>query len=365
MTSSFPPDCPSAPTHVEPQWLNWHLKTVGLLTETTVKSVQCEPIGASVGFLSRMARIVPEYSEPTSTGPASMILKMETREPNFRAVANRLRAFDREVGFYRHVAPGAATRLPRLYASDAAGGGGWMLMEDLSHLENGDQVHGLTNAQVTMALKHMAVVHAASWNQQTLADYDWLPDDSFWFREDLSEVWPKFREHYQLRIGSAGTALIEQVLERSSLIDAAIAARPRTLVHGDLRADNLLLGKPGSEDEVLILDWQTTTRSLGAIDVAMLIGGSEPPPERAGHYQEIFDSWRATLLANGVVDYQRDHALQDLRLALLSCLRIPLKVFAELGGPDFKNAREAQLADVFILRHTSAALEFEAASAMP
>ena len=66
-----------------------------------------------------------------------------------------------------------------------------------------------------------------------------------------------------------------------------------------------------------------------------------------------------------MTNYQRDDALRDLRLALLSCLRIPLKVFEELGGPDFKNAREAQLADVFILRHTSAALEFEAAGAMP
>ena len=136
-------------------------------------------------------------------------------------------------------------------------------------------------------------------------------------------------------------------------------------MHGDLRSDNLLLGEPGSEDEVLILDWQTATRSLGAIDVAMLIGGSEPPPERAGHYQELFDSWLITLSANGVGDYKRDEALRDLRLALLSCLRISLKVFEELGGPDFKNAREAQLADVFILRHTSAALEFDAASAMP
>jgi hypothetical protein len=170
MSPLLPPDCPSDPTQVEPKWLNWHLKAASLLTETTVESVQCEPIGASVGFLSRMARIVPQYSGPTPAGPASMILKMETHEPNFRAVADQLRAFDREVGFYRHVAPRAATRLPWLYASDAAGGGGWMLMEDLSHLENGDQVHGLSNAQVNMALKHMAVVHAAGWNQETPAD---------------------------------------------------------------------------------------------------------------------------------------------------------------------------------------------------
>jgi len=365
LTTDQPPPSPADPNQVEVDWLDWHLRAAGLLPEAAVESLHCEPMGASVGFLSRMARIVPHYSGPVPVALKSMVLKLETDRPNFREVADRLRAFDREVGFYRQIAPHVATRLPRLYASHAAGGGGWLLMEDLSHLDNGDQVHGMSNSQVKMALKHMAVVHATAWNSETLADYDWLPDDSFWFREDLSDVWPKFREHYQLRIGSAGAALIERVLERDDLLDAAITARPRTLVHGDLRADNLLLGEPGSEDEVLILDWQTATRSLGAIDVAMLIGGSEPPPERAGHYQEIFDSWLVTLSANGVGDYKRDEALRDLRLALLSCLRIPLKVFEELGGPDFKNAREAQLADVFILRHTSAALEFDAASAMP
>lgn len=139
-----PPECPSDPTQVEPQWLNWHLKAAGLLSEATVVSVRCEPMGASVGFLSRMARIVPQYSGPVPGILKSMVLKLETNRPNFRAIADRLRAFDREVGFYRQIAPHVATRLPRLYASHAAGGGGWLLMEDLSHLDNGDQVHGMS-----------------------------------------------------------------------------------------------------------------------------------------------------------------------------------------------------------------------------
>ncbi len=186
MTTDQPPPSPANPNQVEVDWLDWHLRAAGLLPEATVESLHCEPVGASVGFLSRMASIVPHYSGPVPGVLKSMILKLETDRPNFR-------------------------------------------------------------------------------------------------------------EHYQLRIGSVGATLIERVLERDDLPDAAITARPRTLVHGDLRADNLLLDEPGSEDEVLILDWKTATRSLGAIDVAMLIGGSEPPPERAGHYQELFDSWLVTL----------------------------------------------------------------------
>ena len=42
-----------------------------------------------------------------------------------------------------------------------------------------------------------------------------------------------------------------------------------------------------------------------------------------------------------------------------------IKAVKGLGGPDFATARTAQLADVLILRHTSAALEFDAGAILP
>ncbi len=360
-----PPPPPSDPAQVDAAWLAWHLREAGLLQEITIQSVRCEPFGESVGFLSRMAKLVPTYSSQHPELPQSLVLKMETQHPNFRAVADRLRAFDREVGFYQNMASQTPTRLPKMYAGNAEGGGGWLLMEDLSHLKPGDQVHGLSNSQVETALGHIAAVHATFWENPQLQNFAWLPEHDFWFREDLHEIWPRFRDNYELRIGHEAKTLIEWILANCEQLDAAIAQRSHTLVHGDLRGDNLLLGEPGSEDEVLILDWQTVTQSLGAIDVAMLIGGSDPPAERAGHYQELFEAWFDVLSSHGVRHYSKKDALTDLRLALLSCLRIPLKVFLELKGPEFCNAREAQLADCFILRHTSAALEFDAKSAMP
>jgi len=360
-----PPDPPSDPSQVDVAWLAWHLREAGLLKTGTIQHLHCEPFGQSIGFLSRMAKLVPTYSAQNPVDPESLILKIDTLDPNFRAVADRLRAFDREVGFYQNMAPQASIRLPKVYASNGDGGSGWLLMEDLSHLDRGDQIHGLSNSQVETTLGHIAAVHATFWQSPQLQNIAWLPEHDFWFCEDLREVWPQFRDRYALRIGQDAKALIEWVLEHSNQLDAAIAERSHTLVHGDLRADNLLLGEPGSEEEVLILDWQTVTRSLGAIDVAMIIGGSDPPAERAGHYEELFEAWFDALMSHGIRQYSKNEALLDLRLAFLSCLRIPLKVFQELRGPDFRNAREAQLADCFILRHASAALEFNAQSAMP
>jgi len=359
------PKPPTDPREIDPAWLDWHLREANALGDTTVVGVTTESLGKSVGFLSRMARIAPQYSTDTAAAPASLVIKLETKDPKLRDIADRLHAFDREIGFYRDMAPHVPTRLARVYASGAEDDVSWLLLEDLSRLAPGDQVRGLSNRQVEMALRHIGAVHAASWEDPTLEKHDWLPAHDFLFDDDFDETWPRFREHYELRIGHEATALLERVLERQDLLEARIAERPYTLVHGDLRADNLLLGDEGTDEEVLILDWQTATRSLAPIDVAQLIGGSEPPPERAGHYRGLFTGWLETLRTHGVTHYREDDAYRDLCLGLLTCMRIPLQAFKGLGGPDFATARTAQLADVLILRHTSAALEFDAGAILP
>ena len=362
---SRPPKSPEDPLEIDPGWLEWHLRDADRLGDATVLEVEAKPLGEAVGFLSRMARLEPRYSGDSKAAPSSLIIKLETNDPKLRGVADRLHAFRREIGFYRHMAPDAPTRLAKVYASGDKEGAAWLLFEDLARLTPGDQVRGLSNRQVEMALRHIAAVHAASWQDPRLEHYDWLPAHDFFFQEDFEKTWPVFRENYALRIGREGTALLERVLERQDLLEAKIAERPMTLVHGDLRADNLLLGEEGSDEEVLILDWQTATRSLAAIDVAQVVGGSEPPPERAGHTHGLFRAWHDTLRSHGVDTYSAEEALADLRLSLLSCMRIPLLAFKSLGGPDFEGARPAQLADALALRHTSAALELGAGAVLP
>lgn len=359
------PNPPTNPSEVDPKWLDWHLRAAGLIDTEAVVEVRAEAFGESVGFLSRMARLAPKYSLDTTTAPASLVIKLETIDPRLRGVADRLHAFDREIGFYQNMAPLAPTRLPRVFASGNDNGVRWLVMEDLARLTPGDQIRGLSNRQVEMALRHMAAIHAANWEDPSLEKHDWLPANDFLFQDDFEATWPLFREHYELRIGHDATALLERVLERLDQLEARIAERPYTLVHGDLRADNLLFGEQATDEEVMILDWQTATRSVAAIDVAQLIGGSEPPPERAGHYRGLFASWLETLGKHGVKHYGEEDAYHDVCLGLLTCMRIPLLAFKALGGPTFETARSAQLADVLILRHTSAALDLDAGAVLP
>src|SRR5207253_5419777 len=122
-------------------------------------------------------------------------------------------------------------------------------------------------------------------------------------------------------VGAAGRAVGERLLGGGAAwVEAEIERRPRTVVHSDLRADNLLFGTPGSDDAVLIVDWQIAIRSMGAFDVARLMGGSELPGERRGHQFEVLRAWHQALRESGVDDYAYDDAVRDFRLGALAAL---------------------------------------------
>jgi hypothetical protein len=137
--------------------------------------------------------------------------------------------------------------------------------------------------------------------------------------------------------------------------------RPATLIHSDLRGDNLL--HDAATGDVIVIDWGMTTRSLGAIDPARLLGGSEPPPERRGHQLETFATWYDALGRAGVRNYGAEEALEDFRLAVLYCLFIPVKVLA-MVGPD-AGGRSGRLCDAQARRFFASALELDAGRLLP
>ncbi len=75
------------------------------------------------------------------------------------------------------------------------------------------------------------------------------------------------------------------------------------------------------------------TRSLGAMDVARLLDGSELASERTGHPLDVLSAWHETLCREGVRNYGFDAALEDLRLGVLVNLGIPVR-FSVIVGSD-------------------------------
>ena len=58
---------------------------------------------------------------------------------------------------------------------------------------------------------------------------------------------------------------------------------PRTIVHGDFRADNLLFGPA----RPVVLDWQTASFGTGTSDLSYFLGSSLPVPVRQQHEEAL------------------------------------------------------------------------------
>ena len=328
-----------------------------------VRGFEEEVIGAGRGFISTTWRLVLD-TDPPGLAPGSVVLKSETSNPQFRAIGRQERAFEREVSFYRDLAPRIDAHLPTIYACGNGEDDNWLLMEDLSALRAGDQVRGLSQREARAALERIAAVHAAYWMDPQLQAQPWLPSHTFWFQGEFDDLLEGFEAEYGLRIGERTMALVRQVVDRNDAIDQALEQRPWTLVHGDLRADNLLFGEPGDRDEALILDWQTVNRSLGAIDLAFLVGGSEPPVERSGHLFELLEFWHGALVVQGVRDYSLADARYDLQLAALRCLTAVLQLYRFSLDPEI-TVRAAVLNGEAIQRYAGVMEELRAWEALP
>jgi len=319
-------------------------------------------IGDSRGFISTTWQLLIA-TDPPGLLPTSMVLKSESSNPVFQTLGRERRSFEREISFYRELAPLVEANMPRVYGM-GTNEDPWLLMEDLTHLRPGDQVRGLSQSDVRSVVRRMAGIHARFWQDSSLERYPWLPAHRYWFSEPDRSLLKAFLQEYGLRIGDQMAALLPAVLEQLGDLDATIAGRPFTLVHGDLRADNLLFGGDESHPSATILDWQTASRSLGAIDLAYLIGGSEPPAERHGHLDELLYLWHGELCAHGVQGYSLRDARHDLQLAALRCLAAPLRLYATLHHPT-TSVRSALFRDEAIERHISAAMELRAWEALP
>ena len=345
---------------IDPNWLSEQLNL-------RVDELEIESLGVPQGFTSNTMRLRPRG--PSDSLPASLILKIDSDDPQSREIALLLNCFRREVGFYRSLAPQLSSLVPQTYATGngSSDEGRWLLLEDLSMMAVGNQVRGVTADACSQVLDAIAQVHARFWNASDLLHHDWLPDHQFWFQgstKTLSSFHRNFLDDYELRVEPEALKAIDLVIEHSQAIDEAMAQRPSTLVHGDLRVENVLFAKNNTQRDVVVLDWGTPTRSMAAIDLAYLIGGGVPMPARRGRLRELCKLWHQSLKTHGVKDYTLAEAWADIQLAALRCLSSVLLLHNWQLDPNI-SSRAILLNDEWIERSCSLILELEALEALP
>ena len=269
----------------------------GWLGGARVTAVSIEPIGT--GQVSDSYRLQLSHDGPAEL--TTVIAKVPAADPASRNAARAFRTYEIEASFYGQLAAGLPVALATCYyaAYDAGPDDYVVLLEDLAGALPGDQLAGIGPDNAAAAVGELAALHAAGWDSQELAALSWLnrssPETAALTAAVLTDLYPGFRDRYATRLEPGTLTLIEDFLPQAGRYLTG-SYEPRTIVHGDFRADNLLFGPA----RPVVLDWQTCGFGAGLGDLSYFLSSSLKVRDRQQHEESLVRRYHAALTQRGI-----------------------------------------------------------------
>jgi hypothetical protein len=265
----------------------------------TITDFSVERIGT--GQMSECYRVQLTYADgrPGSHGPDSVVLKVAATDPMSRQTGGSLGLYEREVCFYRDIAPRLHGPIAPCYhaAFDASAGIFDVLLGDANPAVVGDEIRGATVAQAKLAVTELARLQGPLLGDTTLADAPWLHRDTPVNQGLITALHAAFVDRYGDRIAPQHRMVCERLVGGfdAYLAEEAGEGRIQGLVHGDYRLDNMLFGAVGADRPLTVVDWQTVTWGPAMTDLAYFLGCALPVAERRTHYDELLQAYHAAL----------------------------------------------------------------------
>ncbi|CAJ1499179.1 phosphotransferase family protein [[Mycobacterium] burgundiense] len=312
---------PTTAADVTTGWLTRCLQQAGHDVEVT--DFRAQPIGN--GMMAAAQRFTMTFTGEAKTAPKTLVLKYAPDGEASRRTgrlgfgfAGRPGFYEQEVRFYRDLAPKLEVRVPRSYAQ-------WiapecdqfvLLLEDIAPASPGDEFAALQPAELHGAMVNLAGLHAPLWNGP-------FPEGDNLLKPPTAEEGLRYQrivarniEHFRSALGIEPRSATDRVLGR--FVERAdrwwvSAGRPKSLVHGDYRPDNMLLPTCGASRPVVV-DWQTVSVAHSGRDLGGFLGASTPTDVRREHQHDLLRTYQARLAELGVTGYSAEDCLLDLRL---------------------------------------------------
>ena len=134
---------PNSPEEITSEWLTESLRSSGVITASSVTSIDAGDTTAGHGFTGRIARLSMTYDAREDGAPTSIIAKFPSYDPAIRAaVTDSAMSYEREIRCYENLLDHVALSTPRRYYSafDAESGECILLIQDLAPARFGDNV---------------------------------------------------------------------------------------------------------------------------------------------------------------------------------------------------------------------------------
>jgi hypothetical protein len=265
----------------------------------TIADFTVERIGT--GQMSECYRVGLTYTDGGSRSdrPDSVVLKVAATDPMSRQTGVTLGLYEREVHFYRDIAPRLRGPVAPCYhaAYDAASGIFDVLLGDANPAVVGDEIRGATTAQAQLAVTELARLQGPLFGDTTLADAPWLHRDTPVTQALITALHAGFVDRYGDQIAPHHRMVCERLVGGFDdyLAEEAAEGRIHGLVHGDYRLDNMLFGAAGADRRLTVVDWQTVTWGPAMTDLAYFLGCALTVAERRKRYDALLDGYHTAL----------------------------------------------------------------------
>jgi hypothetical protein len=343
------------PSRIDSEWLTAGLEEAGVARRASIVKLTCTGL-IGTGQMSRNARFQLEWDQPDR--PATVVGKFPSADPGTRRASFENGAYLNEHTFYTQIADTVGIRTPTCWVArfDDRLPDSVLIMEDLAGSVQGDQFTGSTVEEARLAIDQAVRLHAPRWGDPSLARVLHLPD-----RERAQGTEQSYRACVTKCIDRLGDRFDDDVtallLGFADVLPAWVLGpgTPATVVHGDFRPDNFLLGRTTEAPPLAVVDWQTVSAGLGACDVAYLIGGAFSPEQRPSIERDLVTEYAERLGAAGI-DYDVDAAWRDYRWGTLHGVLIA--VLATVMAQ--QTERGDDMLSLMAIRHAKQALDLQA-----
>jgi thiamine kinase-like enzyme len=312
-----PTTFPVVAADITPDWLTQALRAGGRLAEAdSVVDVGLAELSGGFGQTSDTTRLVFDLVDAAGVrSTTTAIGKFATTNERRREASAASQLYAHEVAFYRDILPRISVRAPSCWFAeiDDSGKTFALLLEDFADHRPGDETIGCSPADARLAIEQMARLHAPFWGR---AAESGAPASLESPAQTVRAAWDVLVDQFGDLLPDDVAAIKEEYIASLPALNDWVSSGTTTLVHGDFRLDNLLFGEPGSDDPVVLLDWQNLRTARGMQDFAYLVTHSMSTPDRRAHEDELIEFYVDTLASLGA-DYDLTQARADYRTAML------------------------------------------------
>jgi hypothetical protein len=303
----------------------------------SIVGVRAENIGDGIGFMGEVARLHLEYDRDVPAALRTVIAKTPTTIDELRHIGSHYGLYEKEHGFYAHLAGDVGIDVPHAYVNlgSAETGGYVLLLEDLGHMRAGDQLESCTLDEAVEILQRVARLHAAWWEDPRLDDHaHWLPGPGSAYFDIIKGAYLEAVQtpgEMGALIPDWAHALAATMADRyDELFDRGAARRPHTLVHGDFRLDNMMFGRDGDARSFVLIDWQLPMRLNPMFEVMYFCAGSVDMEMRRRDERTLIGSYHAALVEAGVSGYSLDECWAHYEMASVGMLGYLVPLVAQV-----------------------------------